>query len=369
MHILRLAILCSSIALIGAACTRRGGEGSSPLPSGGMYRSDDGGYAFEQKANFVSGGGITNVTPQEVLIDPFNASTLYMAAAGFGLLRTSNAGETWEQIKEPAATVTSVTVHPHNPNILYIAGTSEGATDRSKVWKTYDRGETWQELYAEAFGTAKIDRGIFQQRRRVAPAVMTVVIDPTRPEVIYAGSSSGALIVSTDGGGTWSTRRSFTQGVSGLKLSPNAPGRLFVRLADGSLARSDDGGTTASLLTIRDTGARAGAVLAVYLPPASGTEDTVLVGTDAGLFRTRDRGETWERVPLPVSAQQHVPVTTVTESSDGTLWAGSNVNLYASADGGTTWRVQQFPFANRVRFLLADPKDPQRLYAFVLPAT
>jgi photosystem II stability/assembly factor-like uncharacterized protein len=198
---------------------------------------------------------------------------------------------------------------------------------------------------------------------------MTVVIDPTRPEVIYAGSSSGALIVSIDGGGTWSTRRSFTQGVSGLKLPPDAPGRLFVRLADGSLARSDDGGTTASLLTIRDTGARAEAVLAVHLPPASGKTETVLVGTDAGLFRTRDRGETWERVPLPVSAQQHVPVTTITESADGTLWAGSNVNLYASADGGTTWRVQQFPFANRVRFLLADPENPQRLYAFVLPAT
>jgi photosystem II stability/assembly factor-like uncharacterized protein len=332
-----------------------------------VYRSDDGGVTFNQKSRAAEGGDLTQVTPREVLVDPFDPATLYIAADSFGLLRSRDAGEQWEQVATPTAVVTSVAVHLRNPNILTIAGAAQDTPDRSKIWKTFDRGETWQEIYAEAIGGRTVEGGIFRLRRTTRTAVMTLGVDPRSPEVLYAGSSSGALIASTDGGSTWSTRRSFAGGITGLKISPGISGRIFVRLVDGALGRSDDGGRTAKRLTVQKGTTVASTVYALLRPPKE--QGTVLAGTDRGLFRSRDAGETWDIVPLPVSENQRVQISTVAQGLDGVLWAGSNFNIYSSKDGGSTWRVQQFAFANPIRFILTDPVNPQRVYAFFLPAT
>ena len=360
----RLSVLLGAAVLLGVGCPRQGTT-PTPLPPGGVYRSDDGGVTFHQKSRGEGGGDLTAVTPREVLVDPFEPATVYIAGDRFGLLRSTNAGELWEQVPTPTSVVTSVAVHPRNPNILYLAGAAQETPERSKLWKSFDRGKTWQEIYAEPVGGRATGGGVFRLRRTTVTAVMTIGVDPHSPEVLYAGSNSGALIASTDGGSTWSTRRTFVSGITGLKVSPDVPGRIYVRLSDGTLGRSDDGGRTAERLSIQVGSVAASVVHAVLVPARE--RDVVFVGTDHGLFRSTDTGGTWEVVPLPVSANQLVSVTTVTQSVDGTLWAGSNFNIYSSRDGGARWRVQQFGFGNPIRFVLTDPVDPKRLYAFFLP--
>lgn len=360
-----LAGTLAGILLLGVGCP---GTRETPAPPpGGAYRSDDGGRTWAQKVRRADGGDITRVTPLDVVVDPFAPGTVYVAAGAAGLLRTEDAAELWDAVPTPTAAVTSVVVHPRNPNILFIAGVAEDAPDRRKIWKSFDRGETWTEVFTESRGRTTGERDIFRRPREIATNIAALAVDPARPEVLVAGSSSGALIVSTDGGGTWSTRRSFTQGISGLKLSPTAPDQLFVRLGDGTLARSDDGGRTAERVSVRDGETRATAVHALLFTGGPGGGDAIFAGTDRGLFVTRDAGETWRVVPLPVSTRQSPPIRAVAQSADGRLWAGSNFTLSVSWDGGVSWRVEQFDVDAPLRFILADPVNARRLYVFFLP--
>src|SRR5579859_6205523 len=95
----------------------------------------------------------------------------------------------------------SIAVHPQNDQIAY-AGAAGGG-----VWKTADGGATWRPLFDRqpSLGTAQISLAIGE------PAA--VAIDPTDPDVIYAGtgprkivSGSAAavgLFKSADGGASW----------------------------------------------------------------------------------------------------------------------------------------------------------------------
>ncbi len=363
---LRVGILVLALSLLGVGCTRTAGPAASPLPAGGVFRSDDGGATFRSTSQFAGGGDIAGTTPREVAVDPFEPRTVYIAADRLGLLRTSNAGEVWEQLTTPVAVVTSIVIHPRNPNILYLAGTPRESAERSKIWRSFDRGKTWEEIYAEARGTKVTKGAIVQFRQRTVNTVLTLAVDPQRPEVLYAGSTSSALVASTDGGRSWSTRRSFRTGISGLKVVPGLPAgqadteRIYVRLVDGGLGRSADGGRTAVPVTVRAGSIAASQTLALL--SAAGESDILLAGTDRGIFRSPDGGDSWEIVPLPISTQQIVPVTTLAQSVDGTLWAGSGFNLYQSRDRGATWRIQQFSVTSPIRFVVTDPVDPRRLY-------
>src|SRR5687767_15640921 len=99
-----------------------------------------------------------------------------------GIFRREGAGG-WEQLTNglPATTqVQAITLHPTNPDIVYI-GTQDGP------YRSTDGGDRWERLG-------------FPERDAV---VWSVAIHPTRPNVIYAGLAPVALYRSEDGGDTW----------------------------------------------------------------------------------------------------------------------------------------------------------------------
>jgi FIMAH domain-containing protein/beta-propeller repeat-containing protein len=123
--------------------------------------------------------------------------------------------------------------------------------------------------------------------------VQAFAIDPVNTEIVYAGSYSDGVFKSTDGGSTW-TRTS-----SDL---PPYPTKAMVVDTTGAL----------------------------------------FVGTDAGLWRSRDHGDSWTMLQLwmPVSAL-------VLDTATGTLYAGAPDwfpnGVWKTADGGETWNDTGFP--------------------------
>jgi photosystem II stability/assembly factor-like uncharacterized protein len=111
---------------------------------------------------------------------------------------------------------------------------------------------------------------------------------------------------------------------------------------------------------------------------APSAPDHVLVGTaDAGVYRSDDGGDTFDRVGADVLASAFV--TAVASGPDADEWyCGTEPSaVYRSADGGVTWArcpgLTDLPSASRwsfpprpethhVRWIEVDPADPAHLY-------
>lgn len=107
---------------------------------------------------------------------------------------------------------------------------------------------------------------------------------------------------------------------------------------------------------------------------------TLYAGTDAGVYRTTNGGNSWDRLNTPFDAgagwQSGVVVWSllISPHKPETLLVGvCPPALYRSEDGGATWKNLDAPFTrecppirySRVTCLLTDPADPNTLWAGV----
>jgi photosystem II stability/assembly factor-like uncharacterized protein len=103
----------------------------------------------------------------------------------------------------------------------------------------------------------------------------------------------------------------------------------------------------------------------LFLSSEPNGAETLLAGTNTGLYRSSDGGASWGLVPLPpTGGTGDIPVTSVAQSADGTIWASSGFVLYESRDGGNTWRATEAPIQRPLRSVVTDPRNADRLYLF-----
>lgn len=273
----------------------------------GVYRTVDGG----DKWTLMGLAGSERIA--EIIIHPADPATVYVAAMGplwnsggeRGLYRTRDGGTTWERILfvDDDTGCVDIALDPADPSILYAAMWqfrrsadffSSGGPG-SGLYKSSDGGGTWTELRT---GLPEGDLG------RIA-----IAVPPTRPETVYAAveSAVSAFYRSDDRGATW-RQTSDAEAVKGrpfyfslLIPDPLDPDRIY---------KTDNG-----LLVSRDGGARwestGGWVHAdrhaLWINPRD--PNHMIVGTDGGVYITRNRGNAWRHVPnLPVSQFYRVAV-------------------------------------------------------------
>lgn len=134
---------------------RRSEDGSSGNDRDGMlYRSIDGAESWRRIALPPGVNG-----PVGVAIDPSDARRLYVAAwANFdalevnppkrgGLWLSTDGGITWRNTNPADQYLYDVTVSPYDPQVLFAAGF------QSSIWRSGDRGETWQRIRGFNFKT------------------------------------------------------------------------------------------------------------------------------------------------------------------------------------------------------------------------
>jgi photosystem II stability/assembly factor-like uncharacterized protein len=102
--------------------------------------------------------------------------------------------------------------------------------------------------------------------------------------------------------------------------------------------------------------------------------DTVFVGTTKGAFRSRNRGDTWERLALP-DAGADVWSIAIHPTDRNTLYAGYGpTGVYRSDDGGERWTKLPDPglpdrvhmtFPCRVMRLDVNPARPDEVYGCI----
>jgi photosystem II stability/assembly factor-like uncharacterized protein len=187
--------------------------------------------------------------------------------------------------------VVALAIDPARPDIMY-AGTSGG------VYKSVDRARTWVKA-----NNGLIPPELLPSSR--ALMVNSLVIDPQRPETVYAATLNG-LYKTEDGARSWTRTGEDLpdQMISVLALDPSWPGTLYVAGRQG-VFKSTDGGQTWQ-------GKNAGLASLNIRSLALNPEDPKIVylGTNgSGLYRSRDGGETWEALPLTVANRTEARVS------------------------------------------------------------
>jgi hypothetical protein len=202
---------------------------------GGVWRTKN---ALSRKPEweFISSSFAMN-SGSSLALDPNDddADTIYAgtgeanasadSAAGVGLYRSRNGGDSWIGPLGASAfngrAIGSIEVVPGSPNTIYVA-TTRGVLGVSSVsggaaslipgapawglYKSTDSGQTWTFLHNGAPTAAACDT-VEEAVAGGSPCslrgVRRVVLDPFDPEIVYASSYGRGVWRSTDGGATW----------------------------------------------------------------------------------------------------------------------------------------------------------------------
>jgi hypothetical protein len=168
--------------------------------------------------------------------------------------------------------------------------------------------------------------------RQAGPAVFALAADPSNNQVVIAGTSTGALVRSSDGGSTWTVVHSGGGQVTTVAFNPFTAGQVLAGTQSSGALGSRDGGVTWASVS----GVDGRSVLAFGFALT-----LVAAGTDRGVYVSPD-GLTWTpsglgttRVSAIAVEAIHSPVRLVA-GSDASGQAAS-VTLYQSVDSGANW--------------------------------
>ncbi len=214
------------------------------------------------------------------------------------------------------------------------------------------------------------------------PAAVThLLLDPESPveeRVLYAAAFGRGVYKSTDGGRTWSLKN---QGIEGpepfaWRLARDPQGTLYLIVArrsedgsynnpgDGALYRSEDGAESWTRLALPE-GVNGPNGLAIdpedprrlYL--AAWGRRTPAGARDGGIFVSADGGQSWRNV---FAGDQHVYDVTVDPRNGALYAAGFESSAWRSRDRGESWeRIRGFNFKWGHR-VVPDPRRPEMIY-------
>ena len=310
------------------------------------------------------------------------STSLYAALAGYvgrpdqtgriGVFRRDAVSGEWQHVL-PDLEAFTVVVHPRQP-ALVLAGTEDG------VWRSEDRGATFA-------------RADFPDKGK---QIWSFLIDASNPDRVYAGGSPVDVYRSENCGKSWlrlprpgiaeRARAPFAARVMRMAQHPARPNEIYAALEVNGVIRTTDGGETwedcsADLIRLADLPHLQSKIVsdtfaegmldghAIAISPAD--PDAVILAVRMGLFRTADRGRSWQDMEMkrfsPVTYGRDVRVS---PQDPKTIYAALSVaaashdgGLYRSQDAGQTWRrFDKVQVHGTIMSVALHPTDPNQVY-------
>ncbi len=316
-----------------------------PLGSGGLYRQADGEDDWH---------GITRGLPAEpqvraLLVHPQNPAVIY-AGTQQGVFRSDDRGDTWEPTDSPRGDVWSLAVHPHDSGIMY------AGYDGCVIARSADGGATWRKGSTSGINFPHITMHPYHICKRV----IGLAIDAHQPQDVYGAVEVGGLVASRDGGDRW---ESITDGhytrtgpvdLHGVQVNPKVPGLVYI-ITQLAMFRSRNRGSNWEFVDIeemfpggsycRDLAVAPDDPDTMYLAAGAGGGSAPAGTTEAGaLVRSRDAGETWERVDLGELAPSRMFQVAIDRAAPSRIYCCDRDGLvFRSRDGGETWSKSRVP--------------------------
>lgn len=171
--------------------------------------------------------------------------------------------------------------------------------------------------------------------------VRSLVIDPRDPERLYFGTIDGQIYASSDGGASWSRLAGFNRPallIDNLIVDPRDSKVLYAAAhrhkEPGGFFKTKDGGATwREAPELKNEAVHA-------LSQSSKNPDMLLAGTNRGIFRSLDAGDTWEQMPTASTPGLiNIESLAIDPRDTDVIYAGTWYLPYKTTDGGKTWSI------------------------------
>lgn len=268
-----------------------------------IYKTRDGGQTWTNLSQ-----GMSHSRVIAMAIDPAYPATVYAGTKGDAVYKSHDGGQRWASMRSGLddATITSVVnqflVDPADAQHMFLATTMG-------VFETKNGGEQWTKR---------------MEGMKEVLMVVTLAMDPTRPSILYAGTSGG-VYKSIDQAAHWEKVNN--------GLVP--PGML----------------KTSRALNVTSI------VVDSYEP------DTVYAATLSGLYKTTDAAQAWRRIGASL-ADQMIVAMVLDRSRQGVIYIAGRDGVHRSEDGGETWKLINSGLATtNIRAIAQSTTDPRVFYA------
>ena len=266
----------------------------------------------------------------------------------------------WTRSGPHGGTVTAVGVSKSSPATVYAHVSAQGSyydTTPTGFFKSTDAGAHWTRL---SYPPLPVQPHRF----------LSLAVDPTNPDVVYAGTVRSGVYKTADGGATWAGPYGPQEReVMTLAIDPSNTSTLYAGLAGQGLYKSTDGGLT---WAYSGSGIQYAITQAIHIDP-SNPSVVYAVGGDAGpgqfggVYKSTNAGASWTRrnAGLPYTTVGDVAVDPANPS---TLYVGTTRGVFKSTDGADNWAASSTGLPTGPTGLLSfsvelDPTNPSRLYA------
>ena len=365
-----------------------GGPFSQKVEKGSLWKTSDGGKTFQVKSKIDEKTNITAADILSIAYHPAKQAVIYVSSIANGIFKTEDGGESWQPINFPPKKIYSFILDKNDPDNRMFASGVVG--EWGKIFRTDDGGKNWDEVYTEP-GQKTVVTALSQHFRDM--------------NVVFAGTSAGTVVKSTDGGDTWKNVGTSGDGAAitgaAIDITFDATKKLvtYLLIFEQKIYYSPDGGLkwldweeekNKEVEAIRDEAAKAGlkgnydeakrlqqqaqdlsernqknkmpqGIVSIAADPlASGI---IYAGTSAGLFKSTDYGKYWYEMNIIESAKKF-PIRSIAinpENSKEVVFVAGKA-FYKSMNDGETWSVTGLKVDRDASFVSYDPFNTKYLF-------
>jgi len=282
----------------------------------GVFRSDDAGQTWKQLPT-QSQPGLIHV--ESLAIDPRTSDTIY-AGTFYLPYKSVDGGKNWRSIKTGIvddSDIFAIDIDPRDANHI-IASACSG------IYESKNAGENWRKV-----------QGIPSQSRRTR----AILQHPSVPGMVFAGTTEGFWLSDKSGDAdSWMVTTSRQLEINSIAVHPSRPDMIFIGTNNYGVMVSNDGGKSFTPTNGGFSGRFANAILADRETPNRVYASTINTATGGGFFFvSNDNGESW-RPSMRSMPSRLITYAILQDARDANIiYLGTNLGVYRSTDRGTSW--------------------------------